>query len=73
MVINHTVLLMNDGTIKVCGDNYHGQLGLNDLGYNKQYLPTYQIYQELNKYHVVSTHIMLLMNDGTIKACGYKL
>ena len=28
---NHTLLLMNDGTIKVCGNNNCGQLGLNDI------------------------------------------
>ena len=28
---DHNMLLMNDGTIKACGNNFYGQLGLNDL------------------------------------------
>ena len=72
MVESHTVLLMNDGTIKACGNNGYGQLGLNDIVDRKVFtdVPNITGVKQISCGH---HHTMLLMNDSTIKTCGYNV
>ena len=61
---------MNDGTIKACGYNVNGQLGLNDLVDRNVFTSVPNI-TGVKQISCGISHIILLMNDGTIKACGY--
>ena len=63
------MLLMNDGTIKACGANSEGQLGLNDLVDRKVFTNVPNI-TGIKQIACGNSHTMLLMNDGTIRVCG---
>ena len=62
----YTILLMNDGTIKACGNNQYGQLGSN----NTIRFITIPNITGVKQIACGQNHTMLLMDDGTIKACG---
>jgi alpha-tubulin suppressor-like RCC1 family protein len=78
---NHTLFLMNDGTVKSCGDNDNYKLGrglINDhygCMYPKDVLiQTQSGYSKLKGVKQVSAganHSVFLMNDGSVMACGY--
>jgi alpha-tubulin suppressor-like RCC1 family protein len=66
---NHSIFLLNDGTVYVCGDNTYGQLG---LGNNINQTYAIQIPNLINVKNISAGtyHTMFLLNDGSIKACG---
>ena len=64
-----TFFILNDGTIKACGHNNYGQLGLGDT--NDKTTPT--LIPDLTDVKQIACgmyHTMFLLKDGTIKACG---
>ena len=66
---DHSVFLLNDGTVYVCGDNTFGQLG---IGNNTNQTFAVQIPNLTNVKSICAGtyHTMFLLNDGSVKACG---
>jgi alpha-tubulin suppressor-like RCC1 family protein/uncharacterized protein YbcV (DUF1398 family) len=61
--------IQNDGTVKACGQNGNGQLGLGNTA-NKN-IPT--LIPNLDNVKQISCgyyHTVFLLNDGTVKVCG---
>ena len=67
---DYTLFIMQDGTVKVCGDNRHGQLG---LGHRNTPVSTVTDLPLTGVKDIVcgSNHTFFIMQDGTIKCCGY--
>ena len=68
-LINSSFYIQDDDTVKACGYNEYGQLGLGN-NVNKN-IPT--IIPNLNNVKQISCgtyHTIFLLNDGTVKACG---
>ena len=66
---NYILFLLNDGTVKGCGDNNFGQLANNDYYTKKLFVIDIPINNVKNVYTTAYTSYFLL-NDGTVKACG---
>ena len=66
---HHTFFIMKDGTVKVCGDNRYGQLG---LGYADFPVRTITDLPFTGVKDIVcgAYHTFFIMQDGTIKCCG---
>ena len=67
---NHTVFLLEDGTVKTVGDDYFGQCGTGKT--NDVRLSLYTI-PDLNNVKQVSCgnlHTVFLLNDGTVRTVG---
>jgi alpha-tubulin suppressor-like RCC1 family protein len=66
------ILLMSDGTIWVFGDNYYGQLGINNNATVLTQMDTFMIYRTTPKsISCGAAHTIVLMTDNTIWGCGY--
>ena len=76
-------ILFNDGTLKSCGMNEYGQLGINSVTNTDTFVDVFDIDTSNN---VVSTpitnvkkvscgyfHTLIIMNDGTVRSCGRDL
>ena len=66
----HTFFIMQDGTIKCCGYNGYGQLGLghtNDPVSTVTNLP----FTGVRKIVCGANHTFFIMQDGTVKCCGH--
>ncbi|AYV83262.1 MAG: chromosome condensation regulator RCC1 [Hyperionvirus sp.] len=68
--LNHTVILLRDGTLMSCGSNYYGQLGLGDNVNRGSFQKINGIPENIvdvvgNFYHVV-----IRLTDGTLMSCG---
>jgi len=66
----HTAILMNNGTVSVCGRNTEGQLGQNDLIARSTVVPVLGISSQAIAVACGSSHTAILMNDGTVRVCG---
>jgi alpha-tubulin suppressor-like RCC1 family protein len=66
----HTALVMNDGTVRVCGRNNEGQLGQNDLANRSTVVTVIGICSQAVAVSCGKHHTVVLMNDGTVRACG---
>jgi alpha-tubulin suppressor-like RCC1 family protein len=66
----HTALVMNDGTVRVCGRNNNGQLGQNDLTNRVTVTPVLGINSQAIAVACGQYHTVILMNDGTVRGCG---
>ena len=74
----YTILLKDDKTIWGCGDNYFGQLGINEyaIGINRNKLIFTQCYGNINDVSKIAcgdNHTMIIRDDGinkTIWGCG---
>jgi alpha-tubulin suppressor-like RCC1 family protein len=67
--LHHTFFVMNDGTIKVCGNNEYGQLG---LGHTTSPITTLTDLPFTGVKNIVCGyhHTFFIMEDGTVKCCG---
>jgi alpha-tubulin suppressor-like RCC1 family protein len=66
----HTAILLNDGTVRVCGQNNSGQLGLNDLVTRSTVVPVLGISSQAIAVSCGRYHTAILLNDGTVRVCG---
>lgn len=70
MLAEISCCVLFDGTVKTCGLNNHGQLGLGDL-VNRN-IPI--LIPNLTNVKQVScggyNHTLFLLNDGNVKLCG---
>jgi alpha-tubulin suppressor-like RCC1 family protein len=70
---SHTIVLMTDGTIYGCGENFFGQLGNGSIAFIKSSLV--QMTSVSNKTPAAiscgGSHTIVRMTDGTIYGCGY--
>ena len=64
-----TYFLLNDGTVKACGYNAYGQLGIGDT--TNQASPVTVPVSNVKQIVAGGYHVFFLLNDGTVKACGY--
>jgi alpha-tubulin suppressor-like RCC1 family protein len=67
----HTAILMNDGTVRVCGLNNYGQLGQNDVITRSTVVSVLGISSQAIAVACGDSHTVILMNDGTVLGCGY--
>jgi alpha-tubulin suppressor-like RCC1 family protein/type II secretory pathway pseudopilin PulG len=65
----HTVVLMDDGTVKAWGDNYEGQLGDGTTQYRTN-PETVEGLTDVKQISAGQVHTVALLNDGTVKAWG---
>ncbi len=63
-----TYFLLNDGTVKACGYNGYGQLGIGNTT-NQSSLVTVPV-SNVKQIVAGGHHVFFLLNDGTVKACG---
>jgi alpha-tubulin suppressor-like RCC1 family protein len=66
----HLVVLMNDGTIRTCGNNNNGQLGTNDNGNRSTPVTVIGICSQAIAVACGRYHTLVLMNDGTVRGIG---
>ena len=66
----HTAILMNDGTVRTCGQNANGQLGQNDLTTRSTVVSILGISSQAIAVACGQVHTLILMNDGTVRGCG---
>ena len=69
----HMAILMNNGTVRVCGTNTNGQLGQNDLTTRSTVVPVLVISSQAIAIACGSNHTAILLNDGTVRVCGRNL
>ena len=66
----HTAILMNDGTVRVCGANTGGQLGQNHVSNRSTVVSVVNICSQVVAVACGIYHTAVLMNDGTVRVCG---
>ena len=66
----HTAIVMNDGTVRICGRNQYGQLGINDLTTRSTVVSVLGICSQAIAVACGKFHTAILMNDGTVRTCG---
>ena len=68
----HTFFIMQDGTVKCCGHNQHGQLGLGFTTPSPYEYPTVTNLPFTGVKNIVcgANHTFFIMEDGSIKCCG---
>ena len=71
----HTFFIMQDGTIKCCGHNGYGQLGLGFATPDPYAYPTVTDLPLTGVKNIVCSygHTFFIMEDGTVKCCGHNL
>jgi len=69
----HTAILMNDGTVRICGANTFGQLGQNDTITRSTVVSVLGISSQAIAIACGDVHTAILMNDGTVRVCGYNV
>jgi hypothetical protein len=67
---SHTAILMNNGTVRVCGANQSGQLGLNDNVTRSTVVSVLGISSQAIAIACGLTHTMILLNNGTVQVTG---
>jgi ribosomal protein L27 len=65
----HMAFLLSNGTVKVYGNNNHGQLGLDDnhRGYEPTLIPDLT---DVMQVIAIGDHTLFLLKNGTVKVCG---
>ena len=69
----YSLVILNDGTVKGCGYNYEGELG---IGNNYSPALTFSASISLSNIKQIAIgqkHTLFLLNNGTVKACGTNL
>ena len=68
-LINSSFYIQDDDTVKCCGNNSYGQLGLGDTTDRKvpKLIPNLENVKQISCGYY---HTMFLLNDGTVKCCG---
>ena len=64
----HSMFILQDGTVKACGQNNYGQLGLGDT--DNRTFPVDLSIEGVRRIACGNSHTMFIMQDGTVKACG---
>ena len=68
---HHTMMLKNDGSLWVCGDNSSGQLGLNDTTDRTIFTQvTTDINNDVKQIACGIDHTVILKTDGSVWSCG---
>ena len=68
---DYTLARLGDGTMIVGGSSYYGQLGDGTYGYSPLYLKKNTKISNVKKVSGGSYHSLFLLNDGTVKSCGF--
>ena len=66
----HTIILKNDGTLWGCGDNTHGELGLEDIHSINRFKMINTNPGNIKSIHCGDSHTLILQNDGMLWGCG---
>ncbi|MEM0173169.1 MAG: hypothetical protein QXI16_01525, partial [Sulfolobaceae archaeon] len=65
---SQSFFLLNDGTVKACGNNSYGQLGIGNT--TSQTSPVTVPISNVKQIACGYYYTLFLLNDGTVKACG---
>lgn len=64
-------ILQTDGTVKACGRNNSGQLGLGDMENRNTFTTIPALYDVIDVISDCANYVYFLLKDGSVKACGY--
>lgn len=65
-----TYVLLEDGTVWVCGYNYYGELNLNSTTQQNSFIQSTTNISDVKKIECGGQSAYMLKNDGTLWACG---
>jgi hypothetical protein len=66
----HTAVLLNNGTVRVCGRNDQGQLGQSDTVTRSTVVSVLGISSQAIAVACGQNHTAILLNNGTVRVCG---
>ncbi|AYV82694.1 MAG: chromosome condensation regulator [Hyperionvirus sp.] len=69
--IAHTIILLTDGTLMVCGSNSHGQLGMGDSLARKRFEVISGIPKNIAEVICADCHSIIRLTNGTLMSCGF--
>jgi alpha-tubulin suppressor-like RCC1 family protein len=67
---SHTAVVLANGTVSIFGRNQYGQLGINDTTQRNTPVQVWGISSSAVAVACVSTHTIVLLADGTVRAFG---
>jgi alpha-tubulin suppressor-like RCC1 family protein len=69
-VSNHTIVLLADGTVRMFGTNFYGELGVNDTTSRQTPVQVFGISSSATAVACGQNHTAVLLADGTVKTFG---
>jgi len=68
---NHSIFLLNDGTVRTVGANGHGQCGTGEISSLQLSLYTIPNLNNVKQVACGNGHTVFLLKDGTVRTVGF--